>query len=78
MMALIFLQVGPGDGYVLSVSGFNYGISTPGLSLPEILLLIVRVRIMIQHFILLMINMIFLPDMTHFKPVKKDSSQESQ
>ena len=28
MMALIFLQVGPGDGYVLSVSGFNYGLST--------------------------------------------------
>ena len=27
MMALIFLQVGPGDGYVLSVSGFNYGLS---------------------------------------------------
>ena len=27
-MALVFLQVGPGDGYVLSVSGFNYGLST--------------------------------------------------
>ena len=34
-MALIILQVGPGDGYVLSVSGFNYGISTPGHSLPD-------------------------------------------
>ena len=27
MMALIFLQVGPGDGYVLSAYGFNYGLS---------------------------------------------------
>ena len=34
-MALIFLQVGPGDGYVLSVSGFNYGITTPGHALPD-------------------------------------------
>ena len=27
-MALIFLQVGPGDGYVLSAYGFNSGLST--------------------------------------------------
>ena len=28
MMVLIFLQVGPGDGYVLSAYGFNFGLST--------------------------------------------------
>ena len=27
MMALILLQVGPGDGYVLSAYGFNSGLS---------------------------------------------------
>ena len=33
MLMITAMQVGPGDGYVLTVGGFNYALSTLGDSL---------------------------------------------